>query len=94
MQTETVRVRAAIRGRVQMVGFRDFVLRHARRAGLSGTVANRSDGSVECVVEGPSAAVEGLLGLLQDGPPSARVDAVEVRRERPTGTLPPMRVTA
>src|SRR5205807_4583462 len=58
---DVLRVRAVVRGQVQMVGFRAFVLHHANRLSLGGSVRNRSDGSVECVVEGPRGAVSALL---------------------------------
>ncbi len=92
MTTDLARVRATVRGRVQMVGFRAFVADHA--AGLRGTVANRPDGSVECVVEGATDAVERLLDLLHHGPAHARVEAVDVRHEAYRGDLPPFTVTA
>lgn len=75
-----------------MVGFRAFVLHHA--GGLAGTVANRADGSVECVVEGPRQAVDSLLDRLRRGPAPARVERLEVTREPVRGDLPPMTVTA
>lgn len=93
-QKDVVRLRARVRGRVQQVGFRMYVLSHAGELGLRGQVANRDDGAVECVVEGPRAAVDHLVALLHRGPGSARVDAVETAEEPVTGTLPPMRVTA
>ncbi len=73
-----------------MVGFRAFVADHA--AGLNGTVANRPDGSVECVVEGPEEAVERIVDLLHEGPAHARVEAVDVLREPYRGDLPPFTV--
>ena len=94
MEAERVRVRATVRGRVQAVGFRAFVLQEAEELEIGGTVANRPDRSVEVVAEGPQAAVDALLRRLEKGPTSARVDAVEVVRETATGDLPPMRVTA
>ena len=94
MSEEIVRVRAVVRGRVQMVGYRAFTLRHAADLGLRGTVANRADGHVEVIVEGPQDRVERLLELLRRGPFHARVDGVEVSREIPVGTLPPMTVRA
>jgi acylphosphatase len=89
---EQTRVRATVRGRVQMVGFRAFVAHHAD--GLNGTVANRPDGSVECVLEGPADEVERLVDRLRDGPAHARVEAVDVIREPYRGDLPPFAVRA
>ncbi|HEV3125003.1 MAG TPA: acylphosphatase [Candidatus Dormibacteraeota bacterium] len=94
MSAELVRVRATAHGRVQMVGYRAFVLRHAYDLGLHGLVANREDGSVECVVEGPRGAVDVLIDKLRSGPYHARVDALEVVEEPLVGSLPPMTVTA
>jgi acylphosphatase len=89
---EQTRVRATVRGRVQMVGFRAFVAHHAD--GLNGTVANRPDGTVECLLEGPAQDVERVVDLLRDGPAYARVDAVDVLREPYRGDLPPFTVRA
>jgi acylphosphatase len=94
MDSEDVRVRAVVHGRVQMVGFRAFVMRHAGDAGLSGTVRNLPDGSVEAILEGPRATVERLVELLHEGPTHARVERVEVANEVPTGTLPAMMVAS
>ncbi|HEX4579310.1 MAG TPA: acylphosphatase [Candidatus Dormibacteraeota bacterium] len=90
--SEQVRVRATVRGRVQMVGFRAFVIDHG--AGLHGTVANRPDGSLECVVEGAQPEVERLIRLLHDGPSHARVETVDVQPEPYRGDLPPLTVRA
>jgi len=94
LNTATVRAHAVVRGRVQMVGFRAFVQRHAGDAGLRGTVRNQPDGTVDAVLEGPSAAVERLLDLMRRGPSHARVDRVDVEYAPAGGDLPPMRVTA
>jgi acylphosphatase len=90
--SEQARVRATVRGRVQMVGFRAFVAHHA--GGLRGTVANRPDGSVECLVEGPQEDVERIVDLLRQGPAHARVEEVNVLREPYRGDLPPFTVRA
>jgi acylphosphatase len=89
---EQTRVRATVRGRVQMVGFRAFVAHHA--GDLNGTVANRPDGTVECLLEGPAQDVERVVDLLRDGPAYARVEAVDVLREPYRGDLPPFTVRA
>ncbi len=66
-----------ITGRVQGVGYRDWMVREATRLGLSGWVRNRADGAVEAVVSGPEPAVLALLTLCRRGPRLARVDGVE-----------------
>lgn len=68
---------AIVRGRVQLVMFRDFSQRSARKLGLRGFVRNRDDGSVEILAQGPQAALEKLIGLLHKGPLLSRVDRVD-----------------
>lgn len=70
------RLDATVRGRVQGVGFRYFVIRHAIRLGLSGWVANERDGSLRCVAEGPRTDLEALLDVLERGPAGALVEGV------------------
>jgi len=71
------RLHALVRGRVQAVGFRQFVWSRAARLGLAGWVRNGDDGrSVEVEAEGPTDALERLLVLLRQGPFGARVDDV------------------
>lgn len=62
-----------IRGRVQGVGFRDALCVQAERLGLTGWVRNRTDGSVEALVQGTDAAVEQLVAWARRGPPLASV---------------------
>jgi acylphosphatase len=81
------RLEATIRGRVQGVGFRWFVVRHAKRLGLAGWVANAPDGSVGVVAEGSQVALDELLGLLREGPAGASVEAVDSRRSPASGSL-------
>jgi acylphosphatase len=69
-------VHLRITGRVQGVGFRAWMSHAARRAGLSGWVRNRHDGSVEALVIGEEAAVERLVEASRRGPPMARVQSV------------------
>jgi acylphosphatase len=79
------RLEATVRGRVQGVGYRYFVLRLAGRQGLTGWVANLPDGSVECVVEGPPDLLDRIEAALRDGPPGAVVEAVQGVRMAATG---------
>ena len=81
--TGTRRVRVVVRGRVQGVAFRAYTADEARRAGVTGWVRNRPDGSVEAAFEGPSPAVEALLAFVRRGPRAARVDSVDIYEEPP-----------
>ena len=78
-------VRAVVLGAVQGVGFRDAVLREARRLGSMGWVRNAEDGSVHVHAEGSEQAVEGMVSFLREGPPAARVDEVEIERLKAEG---------
>ena len=79
-------LRVTVRGRVQGVGFREFVLNRARFLAVSGYVRNLPDGrSLEVVAEGSRPELEQLLEYLREGPRLARVDAVETDWGEPTG---------
>jgi acylphosphatase len=67
-----------VRGRVQGVGFRWYVVDMARELRLSGWVKNRTDGNVELAAAGESDALARLEAAVTAGPPGARVE--EVRR--------------
>ncbi|MFL5254896.1 MAG: acylphosphatase [Rhodopila sp.] len=68
--------RLLISGRVQGVGYRDWMMHKARMLGVSGWVRNRADGSVEALVSGDAAAVEELARLCRRGPRMAEVSSV------------------
>ncbi len=79
---------ATVHGRVQMVGFRYYVLGHAERLGLTGWVRNGADGqTVEVIAEGDEAALEELETALRRGPPGAVVESVESDRTAETQGL-------
>jgi acylphosphatase len=71
------RRRFAVRGRVQGVGFRAFVLREAHALGLRGFTRNLFDGGVEVVAVGDESDVQRLVQRLHVGPPLARVESVD-----------------
>lgn len=74
------RAEATVRGVVQGVGFRWFVKREAARLGLTGWVANEPDGTLSVTAEGPPAALDELVGLLNQGPSGALVERLDERR--------------
>jgi acylphosphatase len=79
------RLAATVRGRVQGVGFRYFVLQQAAGLGLRGWVANEPDGSVGLIAEGSRGALEAMLAALHDGPRSAHVERVDSTWSPATG---------
>ena len=87
------RIKATVRGRVQAVGFREFVRHKAERLGVAGYVRNRGDGSsVEVVAEGSEDALSALVRTLHEGPRFARVDGVDVEQADATGQFVGFRV--
>jgi acylphosphatase len=79
------RLDATVHGDVHGVGFRVLVVRTAMRSGIVGWVANESRGTVRAVAEGPTAALEGLLDVLREGPVAAQVDRVDATWSAATG---------
>jgi acylphosphatase len=90
--TDHVRVHVIITGRVQGVAFRADARWAAGRAGVTGWVRNRADGSVEAVVEGARAAVEQMLTWFRQGSALARVDAVTCEWEPYSGGFGEFRI--
>jgi len=83
--TAEASVHVVVRGRVQGVGYRDFIYMRARFLGLRGYVRNLPDmRSVEVVAEGERDALEQLLEHLREGPRGARVDGLDVTWGEPT----------
>jgi acylphosphatase len=66
-----------IRGVVQGVGYRAWVEWEATARGLKGWVRNRRDRSVEALFAGEAEAVSEMIALCRQGPPMAKVDAVD-----------------
>ena len=82
------RLQVTVHGRVQAVGFRDFVRREAGALGLTGYVRNGDDGrTVEVVAEGEQPALEQLERRLHDGPRFSRVERVDVAHGEATGAF-------
>lgn len=74
-----------VRGRVQGVGYRNYVERKAGQLGLAGYVMNMKDGCVRVRAEGPRPVIEELARELEKGPPLARVEEISVMWRPPTG---------
>lgn len=79
-------MRCLVAGRVQGVYYRAATAEEAGRLELDGWVKNLADGRVEVVAAGAPAAIGALTRWLWNGPPAARVDAVQV--EEWTSSVP------
>lgn len=65
-----------VSGRVQGVGFRNYVEHVAAKLGISGYVRNRRDGRVEVFAIASPNALQQLRAALERGPMMSRVDTV------------------
>jgi acylphosphatase len=84
-ENERRRVHVWVRGRVQGVGFRAFVVDKAERLELTGWVRNVGWDTVETVAEGSRREVETFIETLKVGPLVSRVDECRVEEETPSG---------
>ena len=84
---------AVVQGRVQGVNYRVFVSRNAAALGLTGTVRNRPDNSVEITAEGDKKQLQILVEQLNKGPPGARVDNLDLSWTGYTGQYSDFSVT-
>ncbi len=69
----------AITGSVQLVMFRDFAQRKARKLGIVGTVENLSDDSVKVAAQGSEENLMEFISHLKKGPLLAKVENVSVK---------------
>ena len=76
--TSCTRLHAIVRGRVQGVGFRNWVYSQAKLLRVMGWVANTDDGGVAVLADGGETVLQELLAELHKGPRLAKVTGVEV----------------
>jgi acylphosphatase/uncharacterized protein YoxC len=75
-----------IKGDVQMAGFRTFIKNTADSLNVNGFAENLEDRSVRVVCEGEEGAIEGLINLVKQNPPSfVRIEEVAVAYEEYKG---------
>lgn len=71
-------LRCLVAGRVQGVYYRAATAARAQQLGVHGSVRNLPDGRVEVIVKGGAAEIAELATWLWQGPPAARVEAVDM----------------
>ena len=80
-------VRVIVEGRVQGVGYREFVRRTAASLGVTGWVRNRSDGGVEAALAGDGPAVAAMIAEMRRGPRWANVSALRIEERGAAATV-------
>lgn len=75
--------RVVISGRVQGVGYRDWLCAQAEALGVAGWVRNRPDGAVEALIDGEEGAVQELLRACRRGPRHAQVTDIDEKLSEP-----------
>ena len=82
-----VEARISWKGRVQGIGFRDFVRITAERYHLVGWVRNVPDGSVECVAQGTMERLDGFLKSIATEHAYARIEKTDLLFQKPLETF-------
>ena len=76
-----------VRGLVQGVGFRVFVVMAANRLDISGWVKNLPDGSVQLQATAPRSVLHKLIAVVSRGPRGSRIARVETEEIRTLGEI-------
>ena len=71
-------------GRVQGVGYRDFIERFARERNICGWIKNKKDGSVEILMQGLPDELKACIEILNQGSLLAKVETLSVDWRTPT----------
>ncbi len=79
MNSDVKRVEIIVKGLVQGVGFRWFVMKNAQSLGVRGYVKNLMSGEVYTVAEGEKQLLEELFKKIKVGPMSADVRDVNIK---------------
>lgn len=67
-----------VHGRVQGVYFRESMRQRARQLGVTGWVRNRTDGTVEAMVQAEAGAVAAIIEWTRRGPDAASVTDLQI----------------
>jgi len=88
------RIHVTIEGRVQGVGFRQYVYLKANELGIVGWVRNTSSGAVEVTAEGNQDQLSSFMNFLKQGPRSALVTQFSQEWQPSTGEFKKFAVKA
>jgi acylphosphatase len=75
-----INVTVSVQGKVQGVGYRNFVMMAANISNIKGWVRNEMDGTVTAEFEGTQALVDEMIEKCYQGSMFSRVDKIDVRQ--------------
>ena len=87
-------IHCILKGKVQGVGYRDFVEQYAREQGLYGWIKNNADRSVEVVIQGTPDELRACIEHLNIGSLLAQVESIAVDWRTPEKHFDEFRVIA
>lgn len=76
---KTIALKILVIGRVQKVGYRNFIFEKAIELSLKGKVENRKDGTVYIEAIGSNMQLDEFLEWCYKGSPLAKVDKLDVQ---------------
>ncbi len=87
-------IHCIVQGKVQGVGYRDFVDTYAKMHGLLGWIKNNENGTVEIVMQGTPDMLKECIEMLQEGSLLAKVDSCAIDWKTPAKLFDSFRVIA
>lgn len=92
MEDELIEMRVIVHGHVQGVFFRAEAREYARELGITGTVKNLPDGTVEIFAQGRRQKLDRLLERLQSDSGPGRINSLEKDVYKPVKIFPDFRI--
>ena len=83
MNQRLLEIEATVSGRVQLVMFRDYTQRSARKIGICGFVRNNKNGTVTVVAQGSKNNLEEFVERLKKGSFFSNVESISVKWRTP-----------
>lgn len=71
-------IQITVYGKVQGVGYREFVKKHAGAEKIEGSIRNNEDGSVLILAAGDSDNLDNLIDYIYQGSPQSSVEEVAI----------------
>lgn len=76
-------IHCVVKGKVQRVGYRDFVEQYVKAQSLCGWIRNNDDGSVEALIQGTPDDLKACIEVLNEGSILAKVDTLSIDWKTP-----------